>query len=76
MKSFVIISATFAAIFTAKKNPKLDKGGQPSLPPLCLSLSLSLLSAARPICLITNSPGGGDTRPALTLLMPTGASCH
>lgn len=57
MKSFVIISATFAAIFKAKKNPKLDKGGQPSLP-LFVSLSLSLLSAARPICLITNSPGG------------------
>lgn len=74
MKSFVIISATFAAIFTAKKTRNSIKVASPLFP--SSSLSPSLLSAVRPICLITNSPGGGDTRPALTLLMPTGASCH
>lgn len=56
MKSFVIISATFAAIFTAKKTRNSIKVASPPFP--SSSLSLSLLSAARPICLITNSPGG------------------
>lgn len=73
MKSFVIISATFAAIFTAK-NPKLDKGCQPSLP-LFVSLSFSL-ECRSPNLFNYKFSWGGDTRPALTLLMPTGASCH
>lgn len=73
MKSFVIISATFAAIFTAKKTRNSIKVASPLFPSSSLSFSLECRS---PNLFNYKFSWGGDTRPALTLLMPTGASCH